>query len=62
MLIKTIFVFLLVMAGIGMIGKALFPGKVGRILQSRRKTLRREVCSRCGRHVIGTSGCDCGKA
>lgn len=62
MLFKTILVFLLGMALIGMIGKALFPGKLGRIGRFRRKTLKPPVCPRCGRYIIGSSECDCGKA
>lgn len=61
MLVKTILVFLLAMALVGMIGKALFPGKMSRIAQLRRKSLKPPVCSGCGRYIIGTSGCDCRK-
>lgn len=62
MLFKTILVFLLGMALIGMIGKALFPGKFDRITRLRRKSLKPPVCSKCGRYIIGSSKCDCGKA
>ena len=62
MLVKIILVFLLGMALVGMIGKALFPGRLGRIARVRRKSLKPPVCSKCGRYIIGSSGCDCGKA
>ena len=41
---------------------ALFPGKLGRIAQLRRKSVTPPVCPSCGRYIIGSSGCDCGKA
>jgi hypothetical protein len=50
------------MALVGMIGKALFPGKMGRITQLRRRGLKPPVCSRCGRYIVGKSDCDCKKA
>jgi hypothetical protein len=62
MLVKIILVFLLAMALVGMIGKALFPGKMGRITQLRRRGLKPPVCSRCGRYIVGKSHCDCKKA
>lgn len=62
MLVKIILIFLLAMALVGMIGKALFPGRLGRIAQLRRKSLKPPVCSKCGRYIIGSPGCDCGKA
>ena len=62
MLFKIILVFLLAMALVGMIGKALFPGKLGKIAQLRRKSLKPPVCPKCGRYMLGASGCDCGKA
>lgn len=62
MLVKIILVFLLAMGLVGMIGKALFPGKLGEIALLRRKSLKPPVCPKCGRYIIGSSGCDCGKA
>ena len=64
-MIKAVIVFLIVMLGIGMIGNALFPGRMTRKLK---KTMananplkKPPTCKRCGRYVIGKSGCDCGK-
>lgn len=62
MLVKIILVFLLGMALVGMIGKALFPGKLGRIAQLRRRGLKPPVCSRCGRYIVGKADCECKKA
>ena len=62
MLVKIILVFLLAMALVGMIGKALFPGKMGRITQLRRRGLTPPVCPKCGRYIVGKSDCDCKKA
>lgn len=56
MLVKVVLVFLGVMVLVAMIGKALFPGAVGRIVKRGRKT---PVCPACGRYVIGRTGCDC---
>lgn len=58
MLIKIIVVFLGAMALVGMIGKALFPRVVSRMVTKRRKPA---VCAKCGRYVIGRTGCDCGR-
>lgn len=61
MLFKIILLFLLVMALIGMIGKLLFPNRLDRLTVLRRKAVKAPVCPRCGRYMIGSSGCDCGK-
>lgn len=58
MLLKIILVFLALMALVGMIGKALFPGQIGRVVARKR---RPAICKACGRHVIGQAGCDCGR-
>ena len=62
MLVKIILVFLLAMALVGMIGKALFPGKMGRITLLLRRGLKPPVCPKCGRYIVGKSDCDCKKA
>ncbi len=58
MLLKIILIFLLGMVLIGMIGKALFPGSLTRVL--RRKGEKTPVCAKCGRYVIGKT-CSCKK-
>lgn len=62
MLFKIIIVFLLAMGLVGMVGKALFPGKLDRLAALRRRAVKAPVCSRCGRYMIGSSNCDCGKS
>lgn len=58
MLVKVVLVFLGVMVLVAMVGKALFPTTMRRIATRRRKAV---ACPRCGRYVIGRSGCDCGR-
>ncbi|MES2665248.1 MAG: hypothetical protein V4712_04060 [Pseudomonadota bacterium] len=58
MLVKIVILFLGGMVVIGMVGKLLFPGAIGRVV---RKRLAPPACPRCGRYVIGAKGCDCGK-
>lgn len=62
MLFKIIIVFLLAMVLVGMVGKVLFPGKLDRLTQIRRRALKAPVCPSCGRYMIGRTGCDCGKS
>jgi hypothetical protein len=57
MLFKIILVFLLAMVLIALIGRALFPGAMPRLM---RKSKGAPVCSKCGRYLIGTKTCDCG--
>ncbi|WP_309668332.1 hypothetical protein [Tabrizicola sp.] len=58
MLVKIVLVFLGVMVLVAMVGKALFPATVRQIAARRHKAV---ACPRCGRYVIGRSGCDCGR-
>ena len=62
MLFKIILIFLLAMVLVGIAGKVLFPSRIDRLPKLRRKPLKAPTCPRCGRYMIGTSGCDCGKA
>ncbi len=59
MLFKVSILFLLGMVVIAMIGKLLFPGAIGRAV--RKRIGPASSCGRCGRYVIGSNGCDCGK-
>ncbi len=59
MMVKAVILFLLGMVVIGMIGKVLFPGAIGRAVRKRIGPV--PTCGRCGRYVIGSKGCDCGK-
>ena len=60
MLIKAVILFLLVMAAIGMVGKALFPGALGRAVKKRVPLAKSVPCPKCGKYQIGKSGCVCG--
>jgi hypothetical protein len=57
MLFKVIFVFLAAMVLIALIGRALFPGAMPRVLRKRKSA---PVCGKCGRYLIGSKTCDCG--
>jgi hypothetical protein len=57
MLFKIILVFLGLMALVAIIGRALFPSALPRVLRRDRKP---PVCPDCGRHLIGQKTCDCG--
>jgi hypothetical protein len=57
MLLKTIIVFLGAMVLIALIGRALFPSALPKVL---RKKASPPVCTKCGRYLIGRSTCDCG--
>ncbi len=57
MLFKVILVFLGLMVIVALIGRALFPSALPRVM---RKKSSPPVCDRCGRYVIGRKTCDCG--
>jgi hypothetical protein len=54
MLVKTVVVFLLVMVGLAMVGKAIFGGGRG-------KSARAPVCRNCGRYLPRPGECPCGR-
>ena len=56
MLFKIIMVFLGLMVLVALIGRALFPGALPKVL---RKKSSPPVCARCGRYLIGRTTCDC---
>lgn len=58
MLIKAVIIFLGIMVIIAMIGNALAPGGLSRMVAKRRKPAN---CTKCGRPLLGRSGCDCGR-
>lgn len=57
--IKGVLFFLLVMVAIGMIGNAVAPKTMRRVL--RRQLPKAATCPRCGRYVLTKTGCDCKK-
>jgi hypothetical protein len=62
MLVKTILLFLLGMVLIAMIGRALFPDAVRRLVRRRSVALKPGTCPRCGTYIIGKGPCACGAA
>ena len=60
-MVKAVIVFLLVMLAIGLVGNALFPGRIGGSLKNRFGVGKPATCKRCGRYVIGAKDCDCKK-
>ncbi len=57
MLTKIIIVFLGLMVLVALIGRALFPGALPKVLRKKPST---PVCGKCGRYLIGRTTCDCG--
>ncbi|MDM7932552.1 hypothetical protein [Tabrizicola sp.] len=62
MLLKIIIIFLGLMVLVALIGRALFPSALPRILRKdrSRKAGKPHVCAKCGRYLIGQKSCDCG--
>jgi hypothetical protein len=60
MLVKTMLLFLLGMVLIAMIGRALFPGAVRRLVHRRSAALQPGACPHCGAYIIGKGPCACG--
>jgi hypothetical protein len=60
MLVKTVLLFLLGMVLIAMIGRALFPAALRRIVTRRSVALKPGTCPDCGRYQVGKGPCPCG--
>jgi hypothetical protein len=58
MLVKIIFIFLGLMVLIALIGRALFPSALPRVM---RKSVGVKTCARCKRPLLGSKPCDCGQ-
>lgn len=56
MLVKVIFLFLCLMVLVALIGRALFPSALPRIMQKGRGPAK---CPECGRYLMGRKTCDC---
>jgi hypothetical protein len=56
MLYKVIILFLGAMVLIALVGRALFPTALPRMMRKRAKA---PVCAKCGRYLIGRKECDC---
>ena len=59
MLVKIVLLFLLVMAGLALVGRLVRPRR--RQLPPPARPLAPPRCADCGEYIIGKSGCDCGK-
>jgi hypothetical protein len=57
MIVKVIILFLGLMAIVALIGRALFPSALPRVMRKRQGAPR---CGKCGRYLIGQTTCDCG--
>jgi hypothetical protein len=57
MMVKAVIVFLGLIVLVALIGRAVFPSALPRVL---RKSSGTPVCPRCGRYLIGRKTCDCG--
>lgn len=57
MLFKIITLFLAGMVLVALIGRALFPSALPKVLRKREGPPR---CGKCGRYLIGQKTCDCG--
>lgn len=53
---KTIIVFLGLMVLVALVGRALFPSALPRVMRRNAGSMK---CPRCGCHLIGTKPCDC---
>lgn len=60
-MVKAVLGFLLIMVLIGMIGNALTGGWLKGVLTRKASRGLVDTCPRCGRYLIGKSGCACGK-
>jgi hypothetical protein len=60
-MVKAVLGFLLIMVLIGMIGNALTGGWLKGVLTRKVSRGVVDTCPRCGRYLIGKSGCDCRK-
>jgi hypothetical protein len=58
MLVKTIILFLALMVLVALIGRALFPSALPRVM---RKSVGVKTCAKCKRPLIGNKPCDCGR-
>lgn len=60
-MVKAVTLFLIVIMVLAMFGKLGWLGTLAP--KSLRKAARRKpaLCKNCGRHIIGSKGCDCGQ-
>lgn len=61
MMVKLVILFLLAMVLVGMVGKVIFPGGMGRETRRRLGLAEARRCPTCGRPMVGAR-CDHGKS
>ena len=59
-MVKLVTLFLIVVVVLAMFGKLGWLGKLG-ATRPKPRMGKPATCIHCGRHVIGTAPCDCGK-
>jgi len=61
MLLKVITIFLGAMVLVALVGRAIYPSALPKVLRRRdRKGLAAQSCRHCGKPRIGRAPCDCG--
>jgi hypothetical protein len=56
-MIKVVTIFLIVIVTLAMFGKLGWLGKIAP--KGLKRANKPKVCKKCGRHIIGSKGCDC---
>jgi hypothetical protein len=57
-MIKVVSLFLIVIVTLAMFGKL---GWLGKITPKSLQRDKPKLCKKCGRHIIGSKGCECGR-
>ena len=60
-MVKAVLLFLIVMAVLAMFGRLRFPGGRKNLPGKPGPLGKPGTCPKCGRFLIGKSGCDCGE-
>lgn len=60
-MVKAVLLFLVVMAVLAMFGRLRFPGSKKKLPGKPGALAKPGTCPKCGRFLIGKSGCDCGQ-
>jgi len=59
--VKVVTLFLIVIIVLAMFGKLGWLGSLAPKRLRRGGTSKPTLCGKCGRHIIGSKGCDCGQ-
>lgn len=60
-MVKVVSLFLVVILVLAMFGKLGWLGSLAPKSLRRGGKSKPALCRKCGRHIIGTNGCDCGQ-